>query len=78
MKCHICDATLRAEDVQFHPLHNDWDPCPYCLEVISGVFNDDSDEEITEMVEHEWFMLYGQYLTDPVEPEIFDETVKKT
>lgn len=46
MRCHICDATLSAEQIQWNRDHEDWDPCGTCLEVINNVFEHASEEEI--------------------------------
>ncbi len=46
MKCHICNATLSAGEIQWNSDHEDWDPCGRCLDVIDNVFSDDTEEEI--------------------------------
>lgn len=46
MRCHICNATLGATEVQWNNQHNDWDPCGRCIQAIDEVFNDRSEEEI--------------------------------
>lgn len=46
MRCHICNATLSAAEVQWNSDHKDWDPCNKCQEVIEGVFSDLTEEEI--------------------------------
>lgn len=43
MRCHICDSQLA--NIHFNRLHDDIDPCPTCLEVISNVFTDPVPEE---------------------------------
>ena len=67
MRCHICDATLGEDSVQRNNQHNDWDPCPTCLIAISELFNDDSEEEITEQLTFEW----GD--EEEVEPEAVED-----
>lgn len=54
MRCHICNAALGPEDVSFSELHDEFDPCPTCLNIISEVFNDRTEEEITEELEQEF------------------------
>ena len=54
MRCAICDATLGEDSIQWNNQHHDWDPCPTCLIAISELFNDDSEEEITEQINLEW------------------------
>ena len=51
--------------MQWNNQHNDFDPCPTCLLAISELFNDDSEEEITEQLAFEW----GE------ETEVVEETV---
>jgi hypothetical protein len=46
MRCHICNSTLSPAEVQWHPQHNEWDPCGHCLSVIDEIFNDSTEEEI--------------------------------
>lgn len=46
MRCHICNATLGATEVQWNNQHKDWDPCGRCIQAIDEVFNDRSEEEI--------------------------------
>ena len=46
MRCHICNATLGATEVQWSNVHNEWEPCGRCLQAIDEVFNDRSEEEI--------------------------------
>ncbi len=43
MRCHICNSVL--EQPQWSALHNDWEPCPTCQEVIDNVFEDLVEEE---------------------------------
>lgn len=55
MKCHICDATLKVEEIKQHPITEEFEPCRFCLEVISEVFEDGLDEdEVTKRLEEEW------------------------
>lgn len=68
MKCHICNATLSAPEVQWNSDHRDWDPCNKCQEVINGVFTDDSEEEIDEQLAIEFED------GEAVEDEVFAES----
>jgi hypothetical protein len=55
MKCHICDATMSGDSIQWNPDHQDWDPCGTCLMVISEVFTDHLDEDqIDWALAEEW------------------------
>ena len=44
MRCYICDSALSDEEVQFNRVHDDWDPCGTCKQVIKDVFKEDRDE----------------------------------
>lgn len=54
MRCFICDVGLT--NVHYNRDHQDFDPCPTCLEVIGEVFADeppvddseDASDDITE------------------------------
>lgn len=61
MRCHICNAQLSPAEIQWNNDHKDWDPCTTCQEVIDGVFNDSTDEEITEEIDYELEVTYGLY-----------------
>lgn len=51
MKCYICDSQI--ENPQWSALHQDWEPCPVCQEVIDNVFEDplEEEEDITDYEE---------------------------
>ena len=53
MKCFICDKELKTEEIIWNTLADEWEPCPECLLVISEVFNDLDEEEITSILEFE-------------------------
>jgi hypothetical protein len=54
MQCHICGHILSGEQVSWSNLHQEWDPCPTCLQEIAEVFSDPLDEdEITYALEKE-------------------------
>jgi len=67
--CHICDATLAT--VQFNQDHGDIDPCGTCLQIISEVFGDESDDEneviLGDATEEELEALWEDldYVSDP-------------
>lgn len=62
MRCHICNANLKPEEVQWNNEHEDWDPCRKCQIIIDEVFeplpedyidleeeeNEDVDETFSE------------------------------
>lgn len=55
MRCAICDKPLSPDEIQWHPLHNDWDPCGTCQTVINEVFEDPLDEdEVSRLISLEW------------------------
>jgi len=54
MRCHICDRTLGEGEVTYSELHDEFDPCPACLQAISEVFTHKSEEEITAELEWEF------------------------
>ena len=61
MRCHICNATLSAAEIQWNTDHKDWDPCTTCQEVIDSVFNDSTEEEIDKELNYELELEHGQY-----------------
>jgi len=62
MHCHCCDAQLAPDEIKMTPEYGrgGFSPCGRCLEVIGELFNDDSDEEITQQLVGEgiFFELY--------------------
>ena len=54
MRCHICNAVLSDQEIQWNKDHKDWDPCTTCQDIIESVFNDDTEEEIDKQLEHEY------------------------
>ncbi len=42
MRCHICDSLLSSPT--WNSLHEDYDPCPTCLEMIMHVFEDPPEQ----------------------------------
>lgn len=44
MRCFICDAVLADDEVHFNRVHDDYDPCGTCKQVIREVFAEDRDE----------------------------------
>ena len=37
MRCHICNTVLDDDHVQFNQDHQDYDPCPTCLQVVEDL-----------------------------------------
>jgi hypothetical protein len=48
MRCFICDAGLGDDDVRFNRLHQDYDPCGTCKEVIRDAVNEALDPDNAE------------------------------
>lgn len=67
MRCHICNAVLTPEEVQWNSQHEDWDPCGRCLQAIEEVFNDDTEEEINEQLVFEGIL--DPFATDEEEDD---------
>lgn len=66
MRCYICDAQLKQDEIKLHPQLKSLEPCAVCLEIISEVFEDGPDEEeIDRLLEAEWQEEYN----DPQPPE---------
>jgi len=69
MRCHICNSTLKTP--QYNNDHDDWDPCGTCLQIISEVFGDESDDDseviLGDATEEELEALYDDldYDYDP-------------
>jgi hypothetical protein len=63
LRCHICNAVLTPNEINWNPDHEDWGPCNKCQEVIDEVFNDRSEDEIEQELNQE-LDLYGD---DPEE-----------
>lgn len=53
MRCYICDAELNDEEIQFNNLHQDWDPCGHCQQIIDEVFEPISEDEVDFLLEQE-------------------------
>lgn len=52
MKCNICDKTLSEAETRYNKDHEEYDPCSYCLQVISEVFDDHlTEDEIDRLIE---------------------------
>ena len=50
MRCAICNKILSKEEVKFNNLHQDFDPCSVCLEIIQDVFEPLDDREIDRVL----------------------------
>lgn len=62
MRCYICDSVLSPESTRWNAEHEDYDPCPTCLMIISEVFDDPLDEgEISYALMQENPELFCQY-----------------
>ncbi len=61
MRCHICDASLNDNEIQWNPEHEDWDPCGTCQAIIDEVFEPLDDEEIEKQLEFEFTLIYGPF-----------------
>lgn len=71
MRCYICDAHLKQDEIKFHPELKTLEPCKHCLEIIAEVFEDGPDEEeIDRLLGEEWELDYR----DPQTPEEEDDT----
>ena len=66
MRCHICDRSLGEGEVTYSEFHDEFDPCPICLQAISEVFSHQSEEEITAELEWEFPELSDDYDFIPV------------
>lgn len=44
MRCYICNCD--QSNISFNALHNDFDPCHTCQEIINDVFGESSPTEI--------------------------------
>lgn len=53
MKCHICDADLSGDEIQWNNLHEDWDPCGTCQQIIDEVFEPLREEDIDYLLTQE-------------------------
>lgn len=53
MRCHICNAILKPEEIKPNPEHKDFDPCGACKQVINSLFNDNTEEEIDAEINQE-------------------------
>lgn len=53
MRCHICDKLLSKDEIQYNPLHKDWDPCGVCLDVIYNLFEPKNEEELDKEISEE-------------------------
>lgn len=55
MKCHICDATLGDSEIKYNKDCQEYDPCGYCLQIISEVFDDHlTEDEIDQLIAFEF------------------------
>lgn len=52
MRCHICDKALSEAETRYNKDHEEYDPCSFCLQVISEVFDDHlTEDEIDRLIE---------------------------
>lgn len=51
MRCEICDAELKVEEIKIDPRYGTFDPCNVCLTAISEVFGEEGDQEETLLEE---------------------------
>jgi hypothetical protein len=76
-RCFICDKELKTEEIIWNELAQEWEPCPECLLIISEVFKDGLDEEqITWLLEEEWYLPHGElswYKDQPLTPDLTTE-----
>lgn len=55
MHCHICDAILGESEIKYNKDCQEFDPCSYCLQIISEVFDDHlTEDEIDRLIDFEF------------------------
>lgn len=63
MKCFICNSDI--ENIHYNRDHQDFDPCPTCLEIIADVFSEEKDsldpDEQIEITEEEVDLLLASW-----------------
>lgn len=69
MRCYICDAGLADEDVRFNRLHQDYDPCGTCREIIKEAAGDLGDPEEVSVLDDQGYDD-GTYYGVEVEEEL--------
>lgn len=71
MHCHICDKQLANDEIKHEPHYGKggFAPCSQCLEIIGELFNDDSDDEITEQLTAEGIFMFELFQKDSTEPQ---------
>lgn len=52
MRCYLCDRVLSNDEIKHEPEYRrgGFSPCSHCLEVISEIFEPDSEEEIDQQL----------------------------
>ncbi len=57
MKCYICDAQLKPDEIKHTPAYGrgNFGPCGKCAEIIENVFEPPSEEEIDQQLAFELF-----------------------
>jgi len=53
VRCAICDKSLSESETRYNKDHEEYDPCSFCLQVISEVFDDHlTEDEIDRLIDY--------------------------